>query len=641
MSEFSVNMLDMSFLSDFDPATSAVVMDTISTSTCSPTTPTVAPLLASSFPSTDSISTSAPLCTSTDPAQTMSQERQQRPSPFDLQACFTPQESVGQDDWMMGGLAFDDMGSNLSSPVEMPLPTPTTATQTFSFPSRSSTPTTSNPVKNNFLRSAGLFPQFEFNQFQEYQLEQDPDTLLSWVAPSSYLTAAKQALTGQHNPIQSIVPPDYTASLIQQQLQLQQQQQQCAKTGEQPVPVAPVQTQEQQNVPASAPLTLPAKGLVTPPETPSSTPSPLCLKPLPSPERVRQMSPLSPTSPMPVLMPVPTSSPTFAVQTQEPQAQTQQPTGADSDELKASKMIKQRKPSKSTIKAAAGMGVRCQNCGVTVTPLWRRSANNEPLCNACGLYHKLHAMDRPKHLQTLGGSKKGLSVRGARLGGHRASFDGSDDGDGSLRDANGAQDASQAGPQPSCTNCKTTLTPLWRKDDKGEILCNACGLYYKLHHVHRPISLKQNVIRRRVRYENGHATAGANGRRTSAQARVHLAQGGALARVPMMPGGAGHPLHPLGPAPPMPLAAATAPNAGGAVPAGLQPFPVHHSHHPQAHHPHHPTQQQQQVHAHPHALMAGHVQHVHPLAHSQPHSLGFAPQAFAQHHIHPQALPPQ
>ncbi|KAF9360876.1 putative electron transfer flavoprotein subunit [Mortierella sp. AD094] len=57
--------------------------------------------------------------------------------------------------------------------------------------------------------------------------------------------------------------------------------------------------------------------------------------------------------------------------------------------------------------------------------------------------------------------------------------------------------------RPTCTNCKTTLTPLWRKDDAGEILCNACGLYYKLHHVHRPISLKRNIIRRRSRYESG------------------------------------------------------------------------------------------------------------------------------------------
>ena len=52
-----------------------------------------------------------------------------------------------------------------------------------------------------------------------------------------------------------------------------------------------------------------------------------------------------------------------------------------------------------------------------------------------------------------------------------------------------------------CYNCDATTTPLWRRDDDGNTICNACGLYYKLHHVHRPLSLKRNVIHRRKRVQ--------------------------------------------------------------------------------------------------------------------------------------------
>jgi hypothetical protein len=50
-----------------------------------------------------------------------------------------------------------------------------------------------------------------------------------------------------------------------------------------------------------------------------------------------------------------------------------------------------------------------------------------------------------------------------------------------------------------CVNCSTTTTPLWRRDENGSPVCNACGLYYKLHGHHRPISMKRSVIRRRKR----------------------------------------------------------------------------------------------------------------------------------------------
>ncbi|KAG0014962.1 hypothetical protein BGZ81_000172 [Podila clonocystis] len=186
----------------------------------------------------------------------------------------------------------------------------------------------------------------------------------------------------------------------------------------------------------------------------------------------------------------------------------------------------------------------CFNCKVTQTPLWRRTPDRKhSLCNACGLYYKQYGAHRPLHVrhklptvltdvrtmpyarpsnQSSRGSSPspGLELpfafsSPASAPDSSASSD-SDSDSGCLQSfPDLTKMYSQALMRPpvqkitpplmtakqgiECANCSQTQTPLWRKNDAGEPICNACGLYAKLHNRDRPVTMRKTKITRRRR----------------------------------------------------------------------------------------------------------------------------------------------
>ena len=99
---------------------------------------------------------------------------------------------------------------------------------------------------------------------------------------------------------------------------------------------------------------------------------------------------------------------------------------------------------------------------------------------------------------------------------------------GSTTNLQGAAGNQESSAPTTCTNCFTQTTPLWRRNPEGQPLCNACGLFLKLHGVVRPLSLKTDVIKKRNRSSGASLPVGGGTSTRSAKKNASMgASGGA------------------------------------------------------------------------------------------------------------------
>lgn len=125
---------------------------------------------------------------------------------------------------------------------------------------------------------------------------------------------------------------------------------------------------------------------------------------------------------------------------------------------------------------------RCVECQTSFRPhLWGRESGKGPVCDACSIGGNAINEQQEHQNEFSTASAAASAANGNSM---------------SVMDLNGNR---QEEENVICSNCQATTTPLWRRDAEGKTICNACGLYYKLHHVHRPATMMRTVIKRRKR----------------------------------------------------------------------------------------------------------------------------------------------
>ena len=109
--------------------------------------------------------------------------------------------------------------------------------------------------------------------------------------------------------------------------------------------------------------------------------------------------------------------------------------------------------------ATRRLGLCCTNCGTTTTTLWRRNAEGEPVCNACGLYHKLHGVNRPLAMR-----KDGIQTRKRKPKSSASSASAS-----APASAGGDHSVAAASPSSASLNVKIDRIVDCHKPERGQL----------------------------------------------------------------------------------------------------------------------------------------------------------------------------
>ncbi|XP_033232433.1 box A-binding factor isoform X5 [Drosophila pseudoobscura] len=168
----------------------------------------------------------------------------------------------------------------------------------------------------------------------------------------------------------------------------------------------------------------------------------------------------------------------------------------------------------------------------------------------------------------------------------------------------------------SCSNCLTTYTSLWRRNPAGEPVCNACGLYFKLHSVTRPLAMKKDTIQKRKRKPKGTKSEKSKKMKMALNANIEGGSGNGA-------GSAGSGSHNVG--------------LSLDVNEDMKPYMPYTTTTSQHHQQQQQQQQSQQQQQHHHQLIADQQQHS--SAASSPHSMAsssLSPSATSHSHSHQQ-----